>query len=191
MIKNKTIAIIAALSTFIIGSILITAIIFYIAKIPLSSIYEGQNQLYLFSAILLSAVLASMLYGRGSKQRASDAAEFLNEKLDLGIKGEDIGGLLKLLEKFPSFVVNLYISKNINAVEEFKIPIKENTDELTDEDLQKVRKIIEMPIPELQKIMHELYLITNLEQLKILSEPQARQLIELNLEELKNLLFNE
>lgn len=191
MIKNKTIAIILALLTFIIGSILFTGIIFYITRIPLSSIPESQNQLYLFTAILVSALLASMVYGRGSKQKAFDSAEFLNEKLELEISEKDIEGLLKLLEQFPPFVVNLYVSKNINAVEEFKIQIKENTVHLTDENLLKVRKIIEMPVPELQKILNELYLMTNMEQLKILAEPRAEPLIELNLEELKNILFND
>lgn len=132
-----------------------------------------------------------MVYGRGSKQKADNAAEFLNEKLDLGIKGEDIGKLLKLLENFPPFVVNGYISKDINAVEEFEEVIRENTKQLTDEDLLKVRKIIEMPVPELQKILHELYVITNMEQLKILAEPRADHLIELNLKELRRILFNE
>lgn len=189
LIKNKTIAIILALLTFIIGSILLTCIIFYVARIPLSSIWESQNQLYVFSAILVSVALASMVYGRGSKQRASDVAEFLNEKLELGIKGENIAGLLKLLERFPPFVVKLYVSKKINAVEEFEIPIKEHTAHLTDEDLLKIRKILEMPIPELQNLLNEIYLITNLEQLKILVEPSAEPLIELNIEELKKILF--
>lgn len=191
MIKNKTLAIILAILTFIIGSILITSIIFYIAQIPLSSIWESQNQLYLFTAILISAAFASMVYGRGSKQRAEDSAEFLNGKLELGISEKDIAGLLKLLEQFPPFVVNSYISKNINVVEEFETQIKEKTAHLTDENLQKVRKIIEMPTSELQKILNELYLITNMEQLKILAEPRAEPLIELNLEELKKILFND
>jgi hypothetical protein len=191
LIKNKTLAIILALLTFIVGSILLTLIIFYIAKIPLSSIWEGQNQLYVFTAILASAVLASMVYGRGSKQKADESAEFLNERLDLGITGENIGRLLKLLEKFPPFVVNAYISKDINAVKEFENQIKEQTAHLTEEDLLKVKKIIEMPIPELQSILNELYGITNMEQLKILAEPRAEPLIELNLNELKRVLFSD
>lgn len=191
MIKNKTIAILLALLTFIIGSVLLTSIIFYVARVPLSSIWESQNQLYLFSAILVSVALASMVYGRGNKQRASDVAEFLNEKLELGIKGEDIAGLLKLLARFPPFVVNLYVSKNINAVEEFEIQIKEHTAHLTDEDLLKIRKIMEMSIPELQNLFNEIYLITNLEQIEILAESKAEPLIELNLKELKKILFND
>lgn len=191
MIKNKALAIILSVLTFIIGSIVLTLAVFYIAKIPLSSIWEGQNQFILFSAVLVSAVLASIVYGRGSKQKAAESAEFLNEKLNLQIEGKDIEVLLKLLGKFPPFVVNSYISKEINAVKEFEDAIKENTAQLIDEDLLKVRKIIEMPVPELQIILSELYEITNMEQLKILSEPRAESLIELNLKELKRVLFNE
>jgi len=191
LIKNKTLAIILAILTFIFGSIILTFVAFYIAKIPISSIWEGQNQFILFSAILVSAILASMVYGRGSKQKADDAAKFLNEKLDLGIQSKDIGRLLKLLENFPPFVINSYISKDINAVKEFENVIKDNTTQLTDEDLLKVRKIIDMPVPELQKILKELYLITDMEQLKILAEPRAESLIELNLNELRRILSNE
>lgn len=191
MIKNKTLAIILSILTFIVGSVVLTVVAFYIAKIPLSSMWEGQNQFILFSAILVSAVLASIVYGRGSKQKAAESAEFLNEKLNLQIEGKDIEVLLKLLGKFPPFVVNSYISKEINAVKEFEDAIKENTAQLTDGDLLKVRKIIEMPVPELQIILSELYEITNMEQLKILSESRAEPLIELNIIELKKILFNE
>jgi len=189
LIKSKTLAIVLAILTFIFGSIILTVIACFIAKIPITSIWEGQNQFILFSAVLISAVLASMVYGRGSKQKADDAAEFLNEKLDLGIQSKTIGKFLRLLENFPPFVVNSYISKDINAVKEFESAIMENTKQLTDEDLLKVKKIINMPVGELQKILSELYLITNMEQLKILAEPRAGPLIELNLNELRKILF--
>ena len=191
MIKNKTLAIILAVLTFVVGSIVITLAAFYVAKIPISTIWEGNNQYILFTAILVSAILASMVYGRGTKQKADESAEFLNERLGIQIRGKDIGKLLKLLENFPPFVVNMYISKNINAVEEFEIPIKEYMAKLNDKDLSKAREIIEMPISEIQDILNELYVITNMEQFKILSQPKAVPLIELNLNELKKVLFND
>ncbi|MGZ7108394.1 MAG: hypothetical protein ACXVHW_05455 [Methanobacterium sp.] len=189
MIKDRAMAIILAVLTFIFGSIIIIGVIFYLAGLPLSSI--SQNQLYVFFAILLSAILASMVYGRGSKQKASDAAEFLNERLGLEIRKEEISGLLRMLDRFPPFLVNSYISKDINAVKEFKDPIKERTAQLADDDLSKIRKILEIPVSDLQDLLNELYLITNLEQLKILAEQGAMPFIELNLEELKKILFNE
>lgn len=55
----------------------------------------------------------------------------------------------------------------------------------------KIREIIEKPIPELQSLLEELYLETNLEQFKILADPQAEQLISLNLREIKRVLFDD
>jgi len=187
LIKNKTISIILAVLTFIIGSILLTGIIFTLLGLPFSSIL--QHQIYVFFAILVSAVIASMVYGRGSKQRAADVTEFLNEKLDLDINTKNIAKLLRLLETFPPFLVNKYVSGNINAVQEFDDAIKENTSKLTDEDLSEIRRIIEIPIPELQKILNELYIITKIEQLNILADPKAAKFIEINLEELKKILL--
>lgn len=187
MIKNKTIAIGLSALTFVLGSILLTGVIFYLARIPISSIWEGQNQLYFFFAVLVSAALASMVYGRGSKQRAEQATDFLSQKLDLEIKEKDMGKLLKLLENFPPYVVNDYVSQNINVVKEFENTIMDNTTQLKGEDLQNIRKILETPVPELQNLLKELYLITGMEQLKILAEPGAEPLIKLNVEELKRI----
>ena len=187
LIENKTISIVLAVLTFIFGSILLTFIIFTLLGLPLSAIL--QNQLYVFFALLISAVFASMVYGRGSKQRALDVTDFLNNKLDLDIKDKDIARLLRLLEKFPPFVINRYVSSDIDAVKEFDQAIEENTSQLTDDDLSEIRRIIEIPIPELHNILNELYLITKLEQFKILADPKAGKFIEINLEELKKILF--
>lgn len=179
-------AIILSILTFIIGSILITVLIFYFAGLPFSSLQE--NQLYVFFAILISAILASMVYGRGTKHRAREVANYLNEKLDLDIKGEDIAGLLRLLERFPPFVVNSYIETNINVVKEFELPIKEQISKLKNEDLKKINIIMGMPTIKIQELLNDLYLITNLEQFKILAEPRAKPLIELNMIELEKIL---
>lgn len=186
LIKDKIFAIVLSILTFIGGSVLITMIIFYIARMPLSSLWE--NQLYVFFAILLSAILASMVYGRGSKQRAEEVADLLNEKLEISIEGGDIAGMLKLLERFPPFVVNSYVSTNVNAVKEFEAPIKKYISHLSDEDLIKLNKVMEMPISRLQEILYDLYLKTGLEQFKILAESNAKPLIQLNLNELKKIL---
>ena len=77
------------------------------------------------------------------------------------------------MERIPPFLVKDYVSKNINAVESFKDQIIDYKSQLTDEDMLKIRKIIEMPIPELQNLLDEAYLETNLEQFKILADPNA------------------
>jgi hypothetical protein len=189
LIKNKIIAIILAVLTFILGSVLFVNIIFYILGYPLSSISE--HQLYVFSAILASAVLASFVYGRGSKERASSVAKFLNESLGLKIKENDMWKALRTVEQLPPFVVNKHVYLNINAVEEFESQIKDYKSQLTDEDLLKIKEIIEMPIPELQDLLDKLYLETDLEQFKILADSKAGPFIALNLQELKKVLFNE
>ncbi len=188
LIRNKTIAIILAVLTFIIGSILITGIIFYVMGFPFSSISEHQT--FVFLAILVSAGLASLVYGRGSTERASKATKLLNESLGLELKENDVWKVLRTVEQLPPFTVNKYVSLNINAVEEFEDQVKEYKAHLAREDLLKIKKIIEMPVPELQNILNNLYLETNMEQFKILSEPEARPLLELNIQELKRVLFN-
>ncbi len=189
MIKNKTTAIILAILTFILGSILLTSIIFYLFGYPLSSIPE--HQLYVFFAILVSAVLASIVYGRGSKERASNVAKILDESFGISVEEKVVWKILNTLDQLPPFVVNKYVSLNINAVEEFEDKIKERKSKLSDEDLLKIRKILEAPVEELQDVLNELYQVTNMEQFKIMSDPKAKQLIDLNVRELKRVLFDE
>lgn len=191
LIKNKKLAIIAAILTFSVLSILFTVIILYIGGIPLSSIWESQNQLYFFSAILAAAALASLVYGRGSTERASRAVKVLDETLDIEVKKNDVWKILRAMEQLPPFVLNQYISMNINAVEEFEDQIKDYKNKIDDEDLLKIRKIIDTPVRELQEVMGKLYSETKLEHFKILAQNEAEELITLNLQELKKVLFDE
>jgi hypothetical protein len=176
-------AIILAILTFVLGSVLLVSIIFYIFNYPISSIPE--HQLYFFFAILVSALFASMVYGRGSKERASNVAKILDDSLGLEIKEDDIWKVLRMVEQMPPFVVNKYVSLNINALEEFEDKIEDYKSRLSDKDLLEIKRVIEMPIPELQDLLDKLYLETKLEHFKILADPKAAPLIELNLQELK------
>jgi hypothetical protein len=185
MIKNKSMAIFLAVLTFILGSVLLVSVLFYLLKYPISSL--GEHQLYVFSAILISAVLASLVYGRDSSERASKVTKLLHDSLGITIKEDHIWKVLRTIEQLPPFVVNKYISLNINAVEEFEDQIKDYKEEMSDEDLLKIRKIIETPLDDLQILLNDLYLETNMEQFKILAEPYARPLLVLNLEELKKI----
>ncbi|MDY9922215.1 hypothetical protein [Methanobacterium sp.] len=189
MIKNKIIAIILAILTFITGTAFFVGIIFYFAGYPLSSI--GEHQLYLFFAVLIGAVLASVVYGRGSNDRAIRAAKCVDELLGVKVKTNDMWRILRGVEQMPIFVINDYVSKDINGVEAYEEGIREYKSKLTDENLQDIRRIIDKPIPELQNVLNELYLETDLEQFKILADPSAEPLITMNLQELKRILFNE
>ncbi len=189
MIRNRIIGIIAAVLTFIVGSILFISIIFYIFGYPLSSI--PQHQLYVFFGVLLSAVLASLVYGRGSKERSSNLTKYLNESLGLDFKQKDIMQLLRILERFPPFLLQEEVSKNINLVESLEGRIEDYKSQMANENLLKIRKILELPIPDLQKLLHGAYLETNLEQFKILADPNAEPFIIINLQKLKKILFND
>ncbi len=187
MIQNKITAIIVAILTFIVGGVLLVYVIFYLFGYPISSLLEHQQ--YVFFAILVSAVLASMVYGRGSRERATGVGEILEESLGVRVNEKDIYKILHTVEQIPPFVVNKYVSLNINVVEEFDERIYEYKKELTKDDLFKIRKIIETPIEELQMLLNKLYLETKMEQFKILAGPDAKTLIEMNLQELKRILL--
>jgi hypothetical protein len=189
LIKNKTIAAILAVLTFIAGSVLLTVIIFYALGYPLSSI--PQNQPFVFLAILVSAFLASRVYGRGSSERAAKATKYLNETLRLDLDEKDVWKALRAVEHMPTYALKKYITLNINAVDEFEVRITDYTDKLSEEELQTIKRIIEIPVPELQNILNNLYLETKMEQFQVLAGPEAKPLIELNIKELRKLLFNE
>ncbi|MGV8143171.1 MAG: hypothetical protein ACP5OJ_00970 [Methanothermobacter sp.] len=189
LIENKTAAIILAVLTFIIGSISLVIVIFYFFRYPLSSI--GEHQLYVFFAILVGALLASMVYGRGSKERASTVVKILNDSMGIKIEEGNMYRILRIIEQISPFIVEKYIFLKINAVEEFEDKIKGYKTTLTEEDLLNIKKIVETPITELQSLLDELYKETNMEQFKLMSQPQAKPLIELNLRELKKIWFEE
>ena len=187
MTQSKPTAIILAILTFLVGSILLVNVIFYLLGYSLSSF--GEHQLYIFFAILVSAILASMVYGRGSKERASKVKKILEESPGITIEENVIYKVLRTIEQMPPFVVQKYVNLNINAVSEFDDRINKYKNELSEEHLYKIRKIIETPVDELQVILGKIYSKTKMEQFKILSEPEAKPLIELNLHELKKILF--
>lgn len=191
LIKNKKLAIVAAILTFITLSVLFTGIILFIGKIPLSALWDGQNQLYFFSAILLAGACASIVYGRGGTEKAARAVQIVDEMMGIEVKQKDMWRILRAVEQMPPFAVNQYVSGNINGVEWFEDQILNYKTKLTDEDLLKIRKVVEMPVGELQKVMGMLYEETNLEQFKILAEPEAEELITINLQEFKKILFAE
>jgi hypothetical protein len=189
LINNKIIAIIAAIIAFILGSILVISIIFYFFGYPLSSIF--QHQTYAFSGILVGVILASIVYGNRRKELAMNLTQVLDDSLDLEIKEEDVKKVINTVQRIPPFLINVYVDKDMNAVESFKDQISKYKSQLTDEDKIIIRRILEMPIPELQNLLNKSYLKTNLEQFKILAEPKSEAFLTLNLKELKKILIEE
>lgn len=188
-IRNKTTAIILAILTFVLGSILLTIIIFYTLGYPLSSFADHQT--YVFSAILVSVFLASMVYSQGPDEQAIQIAKILDDSLGVSVEEKDIRTILNKIKRIPPFVVNKYVSMNINLIEELEEQIEDYKSNLTDENLLKIRKIIETPAEELQAISYDIYTVTEMEQFKIMSPPEATPLIASNAAELKRILFDE
>jgi hypothetical protein len=71
----------------------------------------------------------------------------------------------------------------------FESQINSYKNQLSDEEIAKINKVIEMPVPQLQRILENVYDETHQKQLKILADPEAELFIAENLQELKIVLF--
>jgi hypothetical protein len=117
----------------------------------------------------------------------------LNKKMesypDINITEEDVVGLMDNFTKVPSFILKRMVSRNLNVVKSFESQIEAYKCQLTDMELLKIEKVMNMPVPELQVILYNAYESTNKKQLQILSDPNAAAFIEKNLNELEKVLF--
>ncbi len=109
---------------------------------------------------------------------------------DVKITEEDVIDLLGIFTKVPSLILKGMVSGKMNVVQSFESQILEYKDKLTGEEVLKIEKVLEMPVPELQKILNHAYQTTHKKQLKILADPKAEPFIEKNLKELETVLFN-
>ena len=108
---------------------------------------------------------------------------------EIKITEDDVMGVLGLFTKVPSILLKSMVSRNVNVVKSFESQIKAYKSKLSDEELLKIKKVMEMSVPELQKILGNTYNSTHKKQLKILADPKAESFIERNLKELRQLLF--
>jgi hypothetical protein len=108
---------------------------------------------------------------------------------DINITEDDVVGLMDNFTKVPSFILKKMVSRNLNVVKSFESQIEAYKYQLTDVELLKIEKVMNMPIPELQVILHNAYLSTNKKQLEILADSNAMPFIETNLNELEKVLF--
>lgn len=108
---------------------------------------------------------------------------------EVKITEKDVIRLMDSFTKVPAIILRGIVSKNANVVKTFEGQIKDYKDQLSDEEIAKIKKVTEMRVPELQKILNEAYAETGKEQLKILADPKAEPFIAKNLQELKNILL--
>ncbi|WP_424354033.1 hypothetical protein [Methanobacterium sp. MBAC-LM] len=105
------------------------------------------------------------------------------------ITEEDVMGVVDLFTKVPVVILKMAVFRNMNVVKKFRSQIENYKDQLSDEEIEKIKKVIEMPVPELQELLARAHAEKGHEQLKILADPKAEQFIRDNLSELKVLLF--
>ena len=115
--------------------------------------------------------------------------ESKNVELEEMVTPEDIKEVLGLFEQVPPFLLKMAVSRNVNVVKMFETQVEEYKNKLSDEDKIKLRKVIEMPVPELQELLSKAYLNTQMEQFKILSESKAEPFLRSNLQEFKKVFF--
>lgn len=88
----------------------------------------------------------------------------------------------------PSFILERFAKRNSNIVSKFKSQIQSHLNNLTDEQRKKLDLILETPTSELQGIMNEAYMKTNIKQYRILANPNYKEFIENNLAEIRKLI---
>jgi len=109
---------------------------------------------------------------------------------DENITEEDVIKIMDQFIKVPNIILKGMVSRNINLVKKFENQILDYKSTLNNDELLKIRKVIETPISELQKILLNVYKTTNKKQLKTLADPQSKQFIETNLNYLDMIYFN-
>lgn len=110
---------------------------------------------------------------------------------DTKISQKDVMAIMDVFTRVPPLFLKMVISKNSNVVKSFQAQIEDYKDQLSVEEIAKIKIVLEMSVPELQDILNKVYLETHQQQLKILAEPKAEPFIDKNLQELKKLMFEE
>jgi len=107
---------------------------------------------------------------------------------EVKITEQDVINLMDVFTRVPPLILKMVIKGNKNVAQSFESQIKSYYGHLTEEEMCKIEKVMEMPVPELQSILKNAYAETHQKQLKILADPSAEPFITKNLQELKNIL---
>jgi hypothetical protein len=109
---------------------------------------------------------------------------------DIKITEEDVIDLLHIFTKVPSLILKGVVARNSNVVKSFEGQILGYREQLGEDELAKIRVVLQMPKSELREILRRAYEKTGKKQLKILSDGKAEPFIEKNLAEIEKILFN-
>ena len=100
----------------------------------------------------------------------------------------DVEQYSHLFSLVPSFVINSMAKRNSNLVAKFDSTIKSYLDNLTHDEKIKLDLILSSDVDYLQSVMQEAYEKRNKKQYKVLANPDYRNFIILNLDELKKII---
>ena len=101
----------------------------------------------------------------------------------------DVAEYETLFTLAPSFLLERFAKRNTNLVSKFKSIIESYMNELTEDQKAKLHLILSSKTEDLQSIMHESYLKSNVKQYKILANPEYKQFIEDNLNEIREMIY--
>lgn len=111
------------------------------------------------------------------------------ESNSVKITEKDVIELMDLFTQVPVILLKGAISSNMNAVKTFEDQILSYKNRLSPEEMEKIKAVTEMQVPEIQKILYNAYETTGKKQLKVLADPKSDKFISNNLRELKKILF--
>jgi hypothetical protein len=110
-------------------------------------------------------------------------------KKEVTVTEEDVISLVDLFTRVPPLLLKMVINSNKNVVRSFESQVREYKANLSREELLKIEKVMDMPVPELQEILKKAYHETGQKQLKILADPKSGDFIRQNLNELQKIIF--
>jgi hypothetical protein len=105
------------------------------------------------------------------------------------ITEQDVLEFMDQFTRVPPLLLKIVVSGNSNVIPSFRGQIEDYKNNLSSEDMLKIRKVMDMPTEELQEILNRAYSQIHQEQLKILADRKAKPFIEKNLQELEKILF--
>lgn len=98
---------------------------------------------------------------------------------------DDVITFEHLFSVVPAFVLEGMAKKKTNLVKKFQSQVQSHLDSASDEELAKLNIVFNTDIEELQALMDEAYDQTGKKQFKVLANPNYKEFLEINCNELK------
>ena len=92
-----------------------------------------------------------------------------------------------LFKLAPAFLIERMAKKNSNMVSKFNSQISSHMQRLTDDQKDKLDIILNSDVDDLQDLMRDAFEKSGLKQFKVLANPEYREFVELNLNEIRKM----